>query len=59
MDKTTRKLLGFVFAFLFPPLGVILGGGNFTDLIINIVLTMAFWLPGFVHAAYVVMRENP
>lgn len=52
----TQKLLAVLCCILFPPLGVIIGGGTIVDLIINIVLTVAFWFPGFLHSLYVVLK---
>lgn len=53
---TTNKLLMVIVAFLLPPLAVGLKEGIGTSFIINLVLTLLFWLPGFIHALIVVLR---
>lgn len=53
---TTNKLLMVIVAFLLPPLAVGLKEGLGTSFIINVVLTLLFWLPGFIHALIVVLR---
>ncbi len=53
---TTNKLLMVIVAFLLPPLAVGLKEGIGTSFIINVVLTLLFWLPGFIHALIVVLR---
>ncbi len=55
-DVTTNKLLMVIVAFLLPPLAVGLKEGLGTSFIINVVLTLLFWLPGFIHALIVVLR---
>lgn len=42
-------------AVILPPLGVFLEKGCDTDLFINILLTLLGYLPGIVHALYVVL----
>ena len=53
---TTNKVLMVIVAFLLPPLAVGLKEGIGTSFIINVVLTLLFWLPGFIHALIVVLR---
>jgi uncharacterized membrane protein YqaE (UPF0057 family) len=53
---TTNKLLMIIVAFLLPPLAVGLKEGLGTSFIINVILTLLFWLPGFIHALIVVLR---
>ena len=53
---TTNKVLMVIVAFLLPPLAVGLKEGIGTSFIINVVLTLLFWLPGFLHALIVVLR---
>ncbi|MFT5580013.1 MAG: uncharacterized membrane protein YqaE (UPF0057 family) [Paraglaciecola psychrophila] len=49
MEQTVRYLL----AILLPPLAVFLCGKPLIGLL-NIVLTLCFWVPGVVHALFVV-----
>lgn len=53
----TNKLLLVIIAILIPPLAVGLKRGIGGALILNIVLTLLFWLPGFLHALYVILND--
>jgi len=55
-DAATNKLLLVIIAILIPPLAVGLKEGIGTQLLINIILCLLFWLPGLVHALWVVLR---
>jgi uncharacterized membrane protein YqaE (UPF0057 family) len=57
MDSTnTNTLLLVIIAILLPPVAVGLKEGIGLALVLNIVLTLLFWLPGFLHALWVVLR---
>lgn len=43
----------YVLAFLFPPVAVLMCGKPF-QFILNIILCCIFWIPGIIHAFYVV-----
>ena len=43
----------YLLAVIFPPLAVLLSGKPFQALI-NVVLTIALWVPGMIHAIFVV-----
>jgi uncharacterized membrane protein YqaE (UPF0057 family) len=51
-----NKLLLIILAILLPPIAVFLKSGAGKDLIINIILCLLFFLPGVVHALWVVTR---
>ena len=51
-----NKLVLIIIAILLPPLAVFLNKGVGKDLLINIVLCLLFWIPGLVHALWVVTR---
>lgn len=53
----TNKLLLIIIAILLPPLAVGLKRGIGLALLLNIVLTLLLWLPGFLHALYVVLND--
>lgn len=53
-----RKLVAVVCAFFLPPVGVLLGGGELGDLLINIILTLFFWVPGVLHALWVILTAK-
>ena len=50
------KVLLIVLAILLPPLAVFLKSGAGKDLLINIILCILFWIPGVLHALYVVLK---
>ncbi|HYF13676.1 MAG TPA: YqaE/Pmp3 family membrane protein [Phycisphaerales bacterium] len=56
-DTDTNKLLLIIIAFFLPPLAVGLKTGVGGALFLNIVLTILFWLPGFLHALYIVLKK--
>jgi uncharacterized membrane protein YqaE (UPF0057 family) len=52
--KLTRLLLGL----FLPPVGVFLTVGFGPTLIINILLTLLGWLPGSIHALWVITKHE-
>jgi uncharacterized membrane protein YqaE (UPF0057 family) len=48
----------FIFAIILPPLGVFLERGCGADLLINICLTILGYIPGILHALYVVCSSQ-
>lgn len=54
-DTDTQKLLLIIIAILLPPLAVGLKAGIGGAFILNLILTLIFWLPGVLHALYVVL----
>lgn len=54
-DVSEQKLLLVIIAIFIPPLAVGLKAGVGGQLILNIILTLLFWLPGFLHALYVIL----
>tara|TARA_R110002072_G_scaffold150953_6_gene299904 strand:+ start:8822 stop:8995 length:174 start_codon:yes stop_codon:yes gene_type:complete len=55
-DLQTNTLLLVIIAILLPPLAVGLKDGVGGSLILNIILTIIFYLPGLLHALYVVLN---
>ena len=51
------KLLAVIASILLPPLGVLLGGGSALHFVLNIILCCFFWIPGIIHALWVVLSE--
>lgn len=47
----------YLFAIFLPPLAVLLCGKPF-QFLLNIILTLLFWLPGIIHAVAVVGAYN-
>ncbi len=55
-DLSNNQPLMIVIAILLPPLAVFLKNGAGSDLIINIVLCVFFWVPGILHSLWVTLR---
>ncbi len=51
-----NKLLLIIAAVFLPPLAVFLNKGVGKDLLINIVLTLLFFIPGSIHALWLVTK---
>ncbi|KAG5186287.1 UPF0057 membrane protein T23F2.5 [Tribonema minus] len=54
MALTCSDICKFLVAFFLPPLGVFLEVGCNKDLAINILLTLLGYIPGIVHACYII-----
>jgi uncharacterized membrane protein YqaE (UPF0057 family) len=52
----TNKLLLIIIAILIPPLAVGLKAGIGGALLLNIILTLLFYLPGLLHALWVILN---
>ena len=55
-DAQMSKLLLVIIAILLPPLAVGLKAGVGGHLFLNIILWLLFYIPGLLHALYVVLR---
>ncbi|QYJ86286.1 YqaE/Pmp3 family membrane protein [Shewanella mesophila] len=53
----TNKLLLVIIAILLPPVAVFLKSGVGKDLLINIILCLLFFVPGLLHALWVVTKS--
>ncbi len=51
-----NKIVLIILAILLPPLAVYLQTQSAKDTIINVVLCVLFWLPGVIHALYLILR---
>ncbi|KAG5439215.1 hypothetical protein PCANB_001514 [Pneumocystis canis] len=56
MALTFSDIFKLLFAFIFPPLGVLIEKGCGKDFLINILLTILGYIPGIIHAFYVILR---
>jgi uncharacterized membrane protein YqaE (UPF0057 family) len=52
------KIVRFILGLLLPPLGVFLTVGVGPTLGINILLTLLGWLPGSIHAIWVIAKHE-
>lgn len=55
-DLNEQKLLLVIIAILIPPLAVGLKEGIGVHLLLNIILCLLFYIPGLLHALYIVLR---
>lgn len=55
-EAQTTSILMIIIAVLLPPLAVFLKAGLGATFLLNLVLTLVFFLPGMIHALYVVMK---
>jgi uncharacterized membrane protein YqaE (UPF0057 family) len=53
----TTTFIALLLATWLPPVGVLWKRGIGLDLLLNIVLTAFFWIPGSIHALYVVVDD--
>lgn len=51
-----NKMVLAIIAILLPPLAVFLNSGAGKDLIINIILCLLFYIPGILHALWLVFK---
>jgi uncharacterized membrane protein YqaE (UPF0057 family) len=52
------KLLRIVLGILLPPAGVFMTKGISSAFLINILLTLLGWLPGSIHAVWVIVKNE-
>lgn len=52
------NLVRIILGILIPPLGVFMTVGVGTTLVINILLTILGWLPGSIHALWVIVKHE-
>lgn len=52
------KLLQIILGILIPPLGVFLTVGVSSALFFNILLTLLGWLPGSIHAIWIISKQS-
>merc|ERR1711890_27989 len=57
-DPAITKLIALISALFLPPLSVFLMRGIGSDLVINILLTLAFAIPGMIHAFWIVLKAD-
>jgi uncharacterized membrane protein YqaE (UPF0057 family) len=56
MPFTSSDICKIILAIVFPPLGVFLERGCGVDLLINILLTILGYIPGIIHALYIILK---
>jgi len=56
MPATASDVCKIFFAIVLPPLGVFLERGCGADFLINILLTILGYIPGIIHALYIILK---
>lgn len=56
MDSS--KIIAYCIAVILPPLSVLMTRGVGMDLGINIICCICGWIPGMLHACYIVSKEE-
>lgn len=56
MAASDNKLLLIILAIILPPLAVLLKKGVGRDFVINLILCLLFFLPGLIHALWLVTQ---
>ncbi|KAI9489584.1 plasma membrane proteolipid 3 [Zychaea mexicana] len=56
MPLTCSDFCKILFAILLPPLGVFFERGCTCDLLINVALTCLGYIPGIIHALYIIVK---
>ena len=52
------KIINIIAAIFIPPLGVFLTVGISSALVINILLTLLGWIPGVIHALWIISKQS-
>ncbi|KAI0540639.1 hypothetical protein GGR58DRAFT_460385 [Xylaria digitata] len=56
MAFTASDICKIFFAIILPPLGVFLERGCGADLLINLLFTILGYIPGIIHALYIILK---
>ncbi|PSK60811.1 hypothetical protein B9Z65_961 [Elsinoe australis] len=56
MPFTGSDIIKIIIAIIVPPIGVFLERGCGADLLINILLTILGYIPGIIHALYIILK---
>jgi len=59
MKESTKDTFRILLAIILPPAGVLLQVGLGWQFWINILLTLLGYIPGIVHAVYIIVSRNP
>ncbi|KAI4192918.1 MAG: hypothetical protein LQ350_008532 [Teloschistes chrysophthalmus] len=55
-ESDGRDIIKIVFAIFIPPVGVLLEKGIGSDFCINVILTILGYIPGIIHALYIILK---
>lgn len=57
MEKEDRNLVALLLAVFLPPVGVAVKKGLGFQLVLNIILTFLGYIPGVIHALYIILKD--
>jgi uncharacterized membrane protein YqaE (UPF0057 family) len=57
-EITETDLIAIILALFLPPVGVAIKDGLGFSFVVNVLLTLLGFLPGVVHALFVILRKN-
>jgi len=57
MEKEDIDLVALILAVFLPPVGVAIKKGIGLQLVINVILTFLGYIPGIIHALYVILKN--
>ena len=57
-DGDTYRIVALFFGLFFPPIAVLMVDGLTLQLLINILLTLFGFLPGIIHAFWIVLKAG-
>ncbi len=57
-SRLNMKIINIIAAILLPPLGVFLTMGVSPALFINVLLTLLGWIPGIIHALWIISKQS-
>jgi len=57
-QSETDDTIALILAIFLPPIGVAIKRGMDIQLFISVLLTMFGWLPGIVHALYIILKDR-
>ncbi|PSS15176.1 hypothetical protein M430DRAFT_123952 [Amorphotheca resinae ATCC 22711] len=57
--SSASDVFAYIVAIFLPPLAVFLKTGCSADFLINICLSILGWIPGVIHAWYVIAKYDP
>ncbi|PQE22982.1 Plasma membrane proteolipid 3 protein [Rutstroemia sp. NJR-2017a BBW] len=58
-SSSQADVFAYIIAIFLPPVAVFLKTGLGADFVINICLTILAWIPGVLHAWYVISKNDP
>lgn len=58
LEKEDKDLLAIILAVFLPPVGVLIKEGLNIQVLINVLLTIFGYIPGVIHALYVILRKK-